>query len=92
MLSRSLHGSCARSLPLELWLWTHFPEGKIHLLYNSWWLLSVSCRALSALNVLAAISRRLPVSFITHPEGIAKSVSQQLGWGYWLNAFAAGSR
>jgi hypothetical protein len=30
--------------------------------------------------------------FITHPEGIAKSVSQQLGWGCWLKVFAAGSR
>jgi hypothetical protein len=30
--------------------------------------------------------------FITHPEGIAKSVSQQLGWGCGLKVFAAGSR
>jgi hypothetical protein len=32
---------------------------------------------------------RLPGLFITHPEGIANSVSQQFGWGYRFNAFAA---
>jgi len=44
------------------------------------WLLSVSCRDC----LLEWAGRDLSPSaclFITHPEGIAKSVSRQLGWG-----------